>query len=77
MLKSLSYRSLIFPAIVLGLAPFFPEPHLFQKIMMLKAGTLTKPIDIFDLVLHGGPIAVIIIKFVSDILGKKGASNES
>ncbi len=39
-------------AVLLGLAPFFPEPHLWEKLKMLAAGTLKRPIDIFDLVMH-------------------------
>jgi hypothetical protein len=36
----------IFAALVIGLSPFFPEPHLWEKLKMLKAGTLTRPLDI-------------------------------
>jgi len=40
-------------AATLGLAPFVPEPHILEKLRMLAAGTLTEPLDIFDLVFHG------------------------
>ena len=43
---------LIIGALVLGLAPFVPEPHLVEKLRMLFNGTLVKPVDIFDLVMH-------------------------
>ena len=47
--------SLLLPvALLLALAPFAPEPHLWEKLKMLFAGTLTRPIDMFDLLLHGG-----------------------
>ena len=49
-------------ALTLGLAPFLPEPHIWQKLKMLAAGTLSKPIDIFDLVLHGAPWALLLLK---------------
>lgn len=39
----------------IGLAPLAPEPHVWEKLKMLAAGTLSRPIDIFDFVLHGGP----------------------
>lgn len=39
-------------ALVLALAPFSPEPHLTEKLRMLAAGTLTRPIDVFDLLWH-------------------------
>jgi hypothetical protein len=51
---------------VLGLAPFVPEPHLTEKINMLIDGTLTRPIDIFDLVMHSTPIVLLIIKYLSE-----------
>lgn len=48
-------------AIILGLAPFSPEPHLWQKFKMLAANTLHRPIDIFDLVWHSsGPILLAL-----------------
>ncbi len=44
---------ILIPALFLGLAPFVPEPHLVEKIRMLANGDLNKPIDIFDLIMHG------------------------
>ena len=52
-------------AIFLALAPFSPEPHLWEKLKMLSAGTLVRPIDIFDLFLHGTPLLVLIMKVLS------------
>ncbi len=49
-------------ALALGLAPFVPEPHLFEKTRMLFAGTLIKPIDIFDLIMHLTPVLALIFK---------------
>jgi hypothetical protein len=49
-------------ALTLGLAPFAPEPHLWEKLKMLAAGTLSRPIDIFDLLLHATPWALLGIK---------------
>ncbi len=42
-------------ALSLGLAPFSPEPHVVEKLRMLVAGQLVRPLDIFDLALHGLP----------------------
>jgi hypothetical protein len=39
----------------LGLAPFSPEPHLWEKLKMLAGGTLVQPMDIFDLAYHAVP----------------------
>jgi hypothetical protein len=63
-----SYLHLIIFAIALGLAPFVPEPHLVQKIRMLIQGTLSKPIDIFDLFFHLIPLFLIGIKLIKDYL---------
>jgi hypothetical protein len=54
--------SLLLIAVFLGLAPFSPEPHLWEKLKMLAAGTLSRPIDIFDLVMHGSPLILVGIK---------------
>ncbi len=54
----------IIVALALGLAPFVPEPHLFEKTRMLFAGTLIKPIDIFDLLMHLTPVLALIFKLV-------------
>ena len=45
-----------------GLAPFLPEPHIWEKLKMLAAGELVKPLDIFDLLLHGLPWLLLIAK---------------
>lgn len=51
-------------AAMLGILPYpsQPQPHLFEKLGMLFQGTLLKPIDIFDLFLHGTLIALLILK---------------
>ena len=45
----------------LGLAPFTP-PHIVEKVRMLVAGRLVKPIDIFDLVFHAVPWLLLLAK---------------
>lgn len=57
-------RSLLIPAVLLGLAPFAPEPHLLEKLRMLSEGGLHKPLDIFDLLLHGTPALLVLVKLV-------------
>lgn len=53
---------LIVAAIVMLLAPFSPEPHLVEKFKMLRAGTLTRPLDIFDVFWHLAPSALLALK---------------
>jgi len=43
-------------------APFVPEPHLVEKMRMLSEGTLTRPLDIFDVVWHLLPAALLALK---------------
>ena len=55
---------LIVVAATLGLAPFSPQPHVVEKLAMLFNGTLSKPIDIFDFLLHGTPWVLLALKLV-------------
>jgi hypothetical protein len=61
-----SYPVLIVLCLTLGLAPFVPQPHLVEKLRMLFAGTLTRPIDVFDLALHAAPWVLLAGKAVLD-----------
>jgi hypothetical protein len=62
---------LIIASLTLGLAPFVPQPHLFEKLQMLVTGVLLKPLDIFDLLLHGSPVALLLIRIVRIVLIKR------
>lgn len=53
----------------LGLAPFVP-PHIIEKLSMLIKGHLIKPVDWFDLLLHGTPWIILILKIIA-FLNKK------
>ena len=55
---------LILAALTLGLAPFVPEPHIWEKLKMLVAGDLVKPVDIFDLLMHATPFVLLAAKLV-------------
>jgi len=63
-LDKLSLPVIALAAVFLALAPFTPEPHLWQKLKMLADGTLSKPIDIFDLFLHGTPLVLLVLKLI-------------
>jgi hypothetical protein len=63
---------LVLLALTLGLAPFVPEPHLWEKLRMLAAGTLVRPLDIFDLLLHAAPWALLVAKLVRMALLARG-----
>jgi len=57
---------LMIVALLLGLAPFQPEPHLWEKLKMLASGVLSRPIDIFDLVLHGVAPVLLVLKLARE-----------
>lgn len=63
-LDQIPLNLLVIAALTLGLAPFVPEPHIWEKLKMLVAGDLTRPIDIFDLVLHATPFVLLALKLV-------------
>lgn len=63
-LDRLSLPLLLILVLTLGLAPFVPEPHVWEKLKMLAAGELVRPIDIFDLLLHGTPWLLLAAKLV-------------
>lgn len=64
-LNQIPLSLLIIAALTLGLAPFSPEPHIWEKLKMLAAGDLRKPIDIFDFLLHATPWALLGLKLVT------------
>ncbi|MDO6800258.1 RND transporter [Shimia thalassica] len=60
----MSWTIVIVLALTLGLAPFTPEPHIWEKLKMLAAGELVRAVDWFDLLLHGVPWVVLGLKAV-------------
>jgi hypothetical protein len=69
-LDSIPLPMLIIACLTLGLAPFFPEPHIWEKLKMLFAGNLIKPLDIFDFLLHGTPFILLILKLIRTFIFK-------
>ena len=65
-LDRIPYVMLIVWGIFMGLAPFVPEPHLVEKVKMLMDGTLTRPLDIFDLFWHLLPDILLVLKLMRD-----------
>ena len=62
LLDKIPYTVIIILAVWMGLAPFRPMPHALEKIHMLINGSLTKPIDIFDLFFHLAPTLILLLK---------------
>lgn len=56
-------------SLTLGLAPYYPHAHVWKQLVNLARGTLTEPMDIFDLVLHGTPWVFLFVfggRFLAD-----------
>jgi hypothetical protein len=70
MVDKLNWGMVIVLCVTLGLAPFSP-PHIVEKISMLIKGTLVKPIDWFDLFLHGIPWILLILKIMTSLIKEK------
>lgn len=68
LLERLPWGIVLMACATLGLAPFVPEPHVWEKLKMLAGGTLTRAVDIFDLLMHGAPFIVAAMKLA---LGKR------
>jgi len=62
-LNKLPWGIIVFLCLTLGLAPYKP-PHIVEKITMLVQGKLVRPIDWVDLVFHGIPWILLILKLI-------------
>jgi hypothetical protein len=70
-LDKVPYIVLIVFAIVMAIVP--PgQSHLLEKTRMLFSGTLKRPLDWFDLVMHSAPLILLAIKAVGDLARRSG-----
>ena len=76
-IDNLSIAPLVAIAVLMAVLPFNATPHLSEKLGMLFDGTLSRPIDIFDLFMHGAPSVLLMIRlFRQFVLGKKEVVKE-
>ena len=55
------WKLVLLICLTLGLAPFFPEPHILGKLKWILGGaTEMKLKDWFDVILHGFPFVLLI-----------------
>ena len=73
LIQKIPYSVLIPFTILMLLAPIRPMPHVLEKLIMLKQGTLTRPIDIFDLFYHLAPLILLVAKVVIQLRTNSGA----
>ena len=62
-LDKVPWGIIILLCLTLGLAPYKP-PHILEKLQMLFGGRLVRPIDWFDLFLHGSPWILLVLKLI-------------
>ena len=59
-------------SLTLGLAPFLPEPHIWEKIRWIATGQkMDLPIYYFDLLMHGAPWVLLITSVILKLTSKK------
>lgn len=70
-IQKLPWWLVIVGSLTLGLAPFQPEPHLIEKLTMLAEGRLHRPVDVFDLCMHGAFPLLLIVKSIVAVMRTK------
>lgn len=66
-LDRIPYALLVVAAIAFAVIPIGAS-HFVEKWRMLFDGTLRRPLDWFDLVMHSAPLALLVIKVVRDLM---------
>jgi hypothetical protein len=69
------WRLVILLCLTLGLAPFFPEPHVYGKLKWILGGAEGMTLmDWFDVLLHGLPFVLLIRLIYKNVIlpSKKG-----
>ena len=65
------WKLIILLCLTLGLAPFFPEPHIVGKVNWVLGGAVDmKIMDLFDVVLHGFPFILLIRLLIIKLTNK-------
>lgn len=76
------WRMIMMLTLTLGLAPFFPEPHILGKLRWIMGGAVgMKLIDWGDVIFHGLPwlllVRLIILKIKSIVRAKVVSGNSN
>jgi len=68
------WKLILLLCLTLGLAPYFPEPHLLGKIRWLAGGAKgMQAMDYFDVLLHGAPFILLLRLLILKVRPKKQA----
>ncbi|MDE3743950.1 hypothetical protein [Maribacter polysaccharolyticus] len=64
------WKLVILLCLTLGLAPFFPEPHIWGKIRWIAGGAIGMgPMDWFDVIFHGFPFLLLLRLIILKVIG--------
>ena len=56
-----NWKLILIGCLTLGMAPFFPEPHIWGKVKWVAGGATGMTFkDWFDILLHGLPFILLI-----------------
>lgn len=67
-----NWRIIILLCLTLGLAPFFPEPHLWGKIKWIAGSAVgMKAEDWLDVLLHGFPFLLLLRLLIVSLLSSE------
>jgi len=70
------WKLVILLCLTLGLAPFFPEPHIVGKVRWLAGGAVgMTAMDYFDVLLHGFPFLLLVRLVILKLIPAKKESN--
>jgi hypothetical protein len=68
------WRLIIVLCLTLGLAPFFPEPHIWGKLKWIAGGAEGMSFqDWFDVFFHGAPWILLVRLIVTKYFKKNAA----
>lgn len=67
---------LVVLALWMAVAPITPEPHLIEKLRMLGQGTLSRPLDIFDLFIHAMPLVLLAQRLWRRVMAARAGAGE-
>jgi len=68
------WRLVVLLCLTLGLAPFFPEPHILGKLKWVTGGAHGMGfMDWFDVVLHGFPFILLLRLIIKKFIPKNAS----
>lgn len=64
-----NWKLIILLCLTLGMAPFFPEPHVWGKLKWVAGGAVgMNAMDWFDVVFHGFPFILLLRKTILSVI---------